>query len=351
MHPPRTPIDWQSPGIHPTQARLVLILLERAGVPVDDVLAEVGVCVADLESAVGLVPFGVLRRLILALPPQSREGFGLELGELAPSTVHGPLGVAMAASATLDEALRSLADFGGPRLSAGRFRYRLARDFGDMEFIESFEYEDMRLIVLESTAMQVGKMITAVVGRTPEGTVFQFPYPPPPWADRYGACFPGAIEYGATALRIRTPRAALAARCLAADAKARAAALRECQQEVWEVDFGSSGDIASLIRSRLAEAGDAYPTLEAVAASLAVSPRTLIRRLKVEGLRYQGLVDEARTAVACWRLANTAGPVEQIAADLGFHDTSNFSRTFRRWRGMTPSQYRSSLRSSQAPPA
>jgi AraC-like DNA-binding protein len=326
----------------------MLILLERAGAPIERTLADLGTSAAQLETATELVPFEVLRRLVLALPPQSREGFGLALGELAPPTAYGALGVAMAASATLDEALRSLADFGGARAHAGRFRYRHAGEFGEVEFIEGFDYGDMRLAVLESTAMQVCKMIAAVAGRTPEGMVFQFPFPPPPWADRYAACFPGRVEFSRSAHCIRTPRAFLSTRCIAADPKVRAAALRECQREASEADY-ASGEIVSLVRSRLAEAGDAYPSLEAMAALVGISPRTLIRRLKEKGLSYRALVDESRTALVCWRLANTTDAIEQIAADVGYGDTSNFSRAFRRWRGMTPSQFRQNLRSNPGP--
>jgi AraC-like DNA-binding protein len=326
----------------------MLILLERAGAPIERTLADLGTSAAQLETATDLVPFEVLRQLVLALPPQSREGFGLALGELAPPTAHGALGVAMAASATLDEALRSLAEFGGARAHSGRFRYRLAGEFGDVEFIEGFDYGDMRLAVLEATAMQVCKMIAAVAGRTPEGMVFQFPFQPPPWAERYAACFPGGVEFSRPALCIRTPRAFLSVRCIAADPKVRAAALRECQREASEADYASLGEVASVVRSRLAEAGDAYPSLEAMAASLAVSPRTLIRRLKEKGLSYRALVDESRTALVCWRLANTTDAIEQIAADVGYGDTSNFSRAFRRWRGMTPSAFRLNLRNAGA---
>ncbi len=43
-----------------------------------------------------------------------------------------------------------------------------------------------------------------------------------------------------------------------------------------------------------------------------------------------------------WMLAHTAEPVEEIAARLGYVDTSNFSRTVRRWFGVTPRELRES---------
>ena len=46
---------------------------------------------------------------------------------------------------------------------------------------------------------------------------------------------------------------------------------------------------------------------------------------------------------AGWYLAHTRLSVEEIAARLGYADTSNFSRTYRRWFGRTPSQARAGL--------
>jgi AraC-like DNA-binding protein len=341
MQSSRPPLDWRSPRLHPTQARLILLLLERFDVPAEPALAGSGWSVSDLQSATQLVPFEVLRRLVLALPPERQAGFGLTLAELAPLTTQGPLGVAMTASADLDEALQSLAEYGGARAHAGRFHYRTDAEFGEMEYLETFDFGDMRLVVLESTALYVCTMVAAVAGRMPDGVVVQFPYAPPPWSDRYANHFPAVIEFYAPALRIRIPRGGLAARCVAADAKAHAAALRECSREAAEIAFAIDREIDALVRDRLAEAGGEYPTLETMAASLALSPRTFIRRLRGRNLRYQDLLDEARAALACWRLAHTADTVEEIAADLGYRDTSNFSRSFRRWRGMTPSQFRS----------
>ena len=314
----------------------MLILLEREGVDVDRTLGKTGA----IASAARLVRFDAMRELVLALPPTARQGFGLALGDLAPLTAHGPVAAAMAASATLGEALETLADFGGARARAVRFRYAAEPDFGDVMVVEAFDFGDLRDVVLESTALHVCKMMAAVVGRTPAGLVFEFPYAAPPWAERYADYLPGAIRFDAPALRIRTPRAHLSMASVAPDARVRESALRECEREASEIGLASERELAPLIRARLAEAAQDYPGMEVMAASLGVSPRTLIRRLKEKGLRYRQLVDEARAELACWRLAHTADTVDQIAADLGYLDTSNFSRTFRRWRKQTPSEFR-----------
>ncbi len=154
-----------APQLHPMQGRLILILLQRAGVDADDVLAETGFTALDLQQATRLVPLSVLRTLVLALPPDLQAGFGLALGELSPLTAQGPLGIAMATSPDLGEALRVLGAFGGARARIGRFRYAMAADFADVEFDETFDYGDMRVVILEAASLQVSKMMAAAIGR------------------------------------------------------------------------------------------------------------------------------------------------------------------------------------------
>ena len=117
-----------------------------------------------------------------------------------------------------------------------------------------------------------------------------------------------------------------------------------------EPGAAASASVAQRVRERLQGVeGEAYPTLAALAADFAMSPRTLIRRLKAEGTRYQALQDELRQQRALWYLQHTRDPVEAIAARLGYEDTSNFSRTFRRWFGVTPSDVRAGAAPVAAP--
>jgi AraC-like DNA-binding protein len=78
------------------------------------------------------------------------------------------------------------------------------------------------------------------------------------------------------------------------------------------------------------------PSRERAAASLAVSPRTLNRRLAGEGTTFLRVVEETRRELAEELLAGRTHAVKQIADILGFGDVRSFHRAYRRWTGKTP---------------
>ncbi|MBY6188374.1 AraC family transcriptional regulator [Marinobacter hydrocarbonoclasticus] len=87
-------------------------------------------------------------------------------------------------------------------------------------------------------------------------------------------------------------------------------------------------------------AEEGAPTLESVAHSLQLSPRTLARKLKQEGVTFNQLLQEKRRALSIQYLSHSSEPITNIALNLGFRDTSNFNRAFQRWFNTTPSRYR-----------
>lgn len=86
-------------------------------------------------------------------------------------------------------------------------------------------------------------------------------------------------------------------------------------------------------------------TMEAIAAKLALSKRTLQRRIEAEGTSYQDIVKETREALARHYLEKTALPAAEIAFLLGFDEPNSFYRAFRTWTGTTPERVRQ-MRSS-----
>lgn len=79
----------------------------------------------------------------------------------------------------------------------------------------------------------------------------------------------------------------------------------------------------------------------AFAAEMAgVSVRTLQRRLQLSASSYSQIIQEARFELARTRLEDPATKVIDVAMMVGYDSPQHFSRAFRRFTGVTPSQYR-----------
>lgn len=79
----------------------------------------------------------------------------------------------------------------------------------------------------------------------------------------------------------------------------------------------------------------------AFAAEMAgISTRTLQRRLKLSGSSYSQIVQEARFELARTRLDDSGMKVIDVATMVGYESPQHFTRAFRRYTGVTPSQYR-----------
>src|SRR5260221_203051 len=79
---------------------------------------------------------------------------------------------------------------------------------------------------------------------------------------------------------------------------------------------------------------------EAIARSLAVTPRTLLRRLKEEATTFRDELDAVRQEKAVTYLRDTTLSVSELAYLLGFSSVATFHRAFKRWTRTTPGDYR-----------
>ncbi len=85
-----------------------------------------------------------------------------------------------------------------------------------------------------------------------------------------------------------------------------------------------------------------------LAQMLSIHRRTLNRRLKAEGTTFQRVLDEVRFDIARDLLSNSNAHLDDIAATLGYAAVTPFMRTFRRWSGTTPGQWRRSVRNGKS---
>jgi AraC-like DNA-binding protein len=81
-------------------------------------------------------------------------------------------------------------------------------------------------------------------------------------------------------------------------------------------------------------------SIEAVASELAMSKRTLQRKLSEEETSFQNLLSETRAELADRYLKKSALSLAEISFLLGFQETNSFIRAYSQWRGVSPGQVR-----------
>ncbi len=121
--------------------------------------------------------------------------------------------------------------------------------------------------------------------------------------------------------------------------------------EIWDLfepklrRFGQPRGQALTTRARVAHClNELLPssraTAENVARELAMSKRTLQRRLAEEGTNWLEVLSEARQTLAKHYLRNTHYGAAEVSFLLGYEDPNSFYRAFRRWENTSPETWR-----------
>jgi len=102
-------------------------------------------------------------------------------------------------------------------------------------------------------------------------------------------------------------------------------------------DLTQDASFRDQVRAYLLEMlASGHYSMKHVASKLSVSDRTLQRRLRQEGMTFQGVLDELREELARHYLSTTDYTSAEISFLLGYEEPNSFFRAFRAWTGQTP---------------
>jgi AraC-like DNA-binding protein len=307
----------------------------QAGLPVaaldaDEILVDGDAVAAVLELAA----------LSLACPD-----LGLRLAARQDLGVLGPLALAIQSSRSVADALESTSRYlylhgrslrlsvePDPRRARGMVAVRYG---GDAAHAVSAQSVDQALGFTH-------RVITSLVGGPYGLRGVELQHPPLAPVRVYESFFGAEARFRRPDGLLRMPRSSLALPLGRRDETLRALALAFLAQQAPE----PSAELGPRVHAALARSlgtANAFG-IDSVARLLSMHPRTLQRRLAVEGTTFAAILDDVRRDTARHYLTATDLPMNQIASLLGLSEQSAFTRCCRRWWNRSPSHVRRDAR-------
>ncbi len=286
-----------------------------------DTLNDTGHCVSPVELARILANAARLH--------QHRDG-SFVLGQRLWPGVFNHYSAALLHAPDLATALRLLADYSFIYFPLLKPRLLFHKAQCHVLFEDAFGVlgdSDARRFAIE-TWMSAAVSLADWLGGHALSWQARFSYSMPAWREEYEVAIgPNlSFDYPYCALSINQHSTRLSWPRSSATAFRMAAAACRSDGEV------VTGD-SLLTRIRELILGDirAIPSLSTLAAGFGISPATLKRQLRRHDTSYQKLIDGVRQQLASFLMQELKLSPRTVAEYLGYHDTSNFRRSLRRW--------------------
>ncbi|PLW68719.1 AraC family transcriptional regulator [Pseudohalioglobus lutimaris] len=331
-----------------SSSRIFAITLRKAhsymkglGVEPEVLLANTGLSAADLADPYKLISEEQARNYYLNLINATNcESVGLEIGWRTSLSDLGPHGMAMLTERTGGEALRKTWELRDNYNLLINWRYSITDNLV-LHTIQSAEEDPrLRLFLVERALATIQANTEEMFGEAMQPLRLTLDYPRPEHVASYREKFNCPIQFSQELTQLYYPQEWEHRLLETYDPEAveilgtlRASLHNKLSSEV---------DVVEEVRLALRRKSGEFPSLERIAEGLAMSSRTLHRKLGQRDVRYQDLLDDERRRIAEDLLLNTGMNIQQIAVQCGFSDAQNFSQAFRRWRGKSPSEFRSS---------
>lgn len=315
----------------------VLETLNGYGVDGPDLLAQAGLDLAVLRANPGgRVPTVAMTRLWALATEQSGDpAMGLQVGKTSLPMHLRVMGLLIQTAPTLGHILEMAVRY--QRLISTGVTVRLQQR-PDAVGLEICCLPDVVLHPASIDAF-VAAHVSNLRRLSPEGGVQQVmlqrsaPADAAPWSQILGC----PVTFDQPGNIVWHHRDRLAAPLLLGDAGLWRQHETLARQELAALD--ATPPLIQTLQGLLRAQGDALPGLAELAAAVAMSERSLRRRLAELGSGYRQLVDAWRSERA-GQLVRGGESLAEVAHRLGFSDASNFSKAFRRWYGMSPDTYR-----------
>ncbi|WP_205499678.1 AraC family transcriptional regulator [Rufibacter psychrotolerans] len=294
---------------------------------------------ADWEAR---VPFSAQNRLWRAILDQTgNEQFGLLAGERFQPQAASTVAYVMMHAPTLGKAMEKCGQYQALLCDATRLRYHPTKATFTLEFLVPWapetRYTIDKMVALFTVVMR--QMTCQQVAPLQIG----FTFPAPADLRGYHRLLPQTeflFDCPTNYLKFRPQDLALPVRGANLELyrifEQHAQTLLARHQQTHSITYLVGAELMKLLPAQA-------PAVEVVAQNLHLSVRSLQLKLQQENTTFQAILNETRKDLAQLYLRERHLSKADIAYLLGFSEISVFSRTFRKWTGVSPSQYQAQL--------
>lgn len=323
-------------------AQLLCQLAQEEGVSLANMLQNTDISITTLGNPHSRIlarqELQLIHNLTKALP--SSTGLGVRLGQRYRLANYGVFGFGLSSSATLQEAALFGLRFMGLSYAFSQFELRFDRKKVQVHFNADTLPLAVQSFVIERDMSALMSLVHEVTGKKQLCSKICFSHKSQaeiPWAAEHFGVQP---TFGADVNMAEMALAVFTQPLPQADAATHQACVAEC--EAMLSDLRQRQGWCERVRHALERRfqGQQGVSMELLAADMFVSSRTLRRHLSNQGTSYRQLLDEAREEKAKALLREGQHSVKAIAEILGYQEPASFVHAFKRWVGVSPTQWR-----------
>lgn len=267
--------------------------------------------------------------------------YGFKVGHRISMADHGILGYAYLSCKTARDSLETYLRYQHLLGTEGGAKEGLILD-GETGTItspvEHYASSSMQQYYAERLLGEWCSVIESIFKESVSFSLVRLACPRPSYHDELEECVGCPVEYDCSRNEYVMPARFLDAPLQFSDAEVAELSRQQCETALKSLK--SKGGMAeSVCRYLVGNPGNEL-TAESVSKGLNISYRSLRRRLQEEGTSFRELYSRVRMQLAAEFLVQTSMSVEQVAEEVGYADRSSFQSTFKKWSGLTPTQYR-----------
>lgn len=268
------------------------------------------------------------------------EGIGLEVGFRHAPTAYGDFGYALLCSQTINEVLEVCKRFWHLNTESMPLTVFMEDTTCVMELhINSQLPEPQFHLTYESALATIAKCFQVLLGNQVEDMEVWIADEAPDYQEKARDLF-GQVSYGKPSFQFRFPEKWLARELPLYNPAGYQQAYKKCLAEEKYRKNTLDELTSKKVRAQLSLSENGYPNLEQVAEKLHLTSRTLRRRLDKEGISFKVLLEEAKCKDAKHMLEESDLDIQEISERLGYSEHGNFSRAFKQWTALSPSEFR-----------